>query len=195
MEATFDVTTYQFEGSHIRHYPGGLAHEHECSPKIHVKRYTLKSNPRPCIGDPSFIVFPANGCHKELYEPLLIDLAAAADASDLKIRAFWTADSAYLGESAVLNADILGDDPHWFDHSRDMMLLMHHFRSEMPQPLIGIGHSMGGDQLAYLSSIHPRLFSHLLLLDPSSSPAWSNRLPSIIQSIMGRPDSYESLLA
>jgi len=40
------------------------------------------------------------------------------------------------------------------------------FRAQMPRPLIGVGHSMGGCQLAYLSLIHPRLFETLILIDP-----------------------------
>lgn len=40
------------------------------------------------------------------------------------------------------------------------------FRTQMPRPLIGIGHSMGGCQVAYLSLIHPRLFETLILIDP-----------------------------
>lgn len=40
------------------------------------------------------------------------------------------------------------------------------FRKEMPRPLIGVGHSMGGCQLANLSLLHPRLFETLILIDP-----------------------------
>lgn len=35
----------------------------------------------------------------------------------------------------------------WFDHSRDLLALVNHFRDEMPYPLIGLGHSMGGAQM------------------------------------------------
>jgi len=40
------------------------------------------------------------------------------------------------------------------------------FRSQMPRPIIGVGHSMGGCQLANLSLLHPRLFETLILIDP-----------------------------
>ena len=36
----------------------------------------------------------------------------------------------------------------------------------MPRPLVGIGHSMGGQQLAHLALMHPRLLSLLVLVDP-----------------------------
>jgi pimeloyl-ACP methyl ester carboxylesterase len=40
------------------------------------------------------------------------------------------------------------------------------FRDQMPRPLIGVGHSMGGCQLANLALLHPRLFETLILIDP-----------------------------
>jgi pimeloyl-ACP methyl ester carboxylesterase len=40
------------------------------------------------------------------------------------------------------------------------------FRSEMPMPIVGIGHSYGANILCNLSLIHPRLLSTLVLLDP-----------------------------
>jgi pimeloyl-ACP methyl ester carboxylesterase len=54
----------------------------------------------------------------------------------------------------------------WLDHSRDLLHMVNTFRDKMPRPLIGIGHSMGGCQLANLSLIHPRLFETLILFDP-----------------------------
>lgn len=40
------------------------------------------------------------------------------------------------------------------------------FRDQMPRPLVGVGHSMGGCQLANLALLHPRLFETLILIDP-----------------------------
>lgn len=40
------------------------------------------------------------------------------------------------------------------------------FRKDMPRPIIGVGHSMGGCQLANLALLHPRLFETLILVDP-----------------------------
>ncbi|GKT71135.1 toxin biosynthesis [Colletotrichum tofieldiae] len=47
---------------------------------------------------------------------------------------------------------------------------MHHFRSQIKQPIIGVGHSMGGSQIATLSVIQRRLFSSIILLDPAIGP-------------------------
>lgn len=40
------------------------------------------------------------------------------------------------------------------------------FRDQMPRPIVGVGHSMGGCQLANLALLHPTLFETLVLVDP-----------------------------
>lgn len=54
----------------------------------------------------------------------------------------------------------------WLDHSRDLLHMINVFRAKMPRPIMGVGHSMGGCQLAYLALLHPRLFETLILVDP-----------------------------
>lgn len=36
----------------------------------------------------------------------------------------------------------------WFDHPRDLLHLVNVKRAEMPRPIVGIGHSMGGAHLS-----------------------------------------------
>lgn len=36
----------------------------------------------------------------------------------------------------------------WFDHPRDLLHLVNVKRAEMPRPIIGVGHSMGGAHLS-----------------------------------------------
>lgn len=70
------------------------------------------------------------------------------------------------------------------DHVRDMLMMVNHFRDQMPRPLVGIGHSAGGNQMyvvhqllqafpdhtdryrVNLAFMHPRLFTSVMLLDP-----------------------------
>lgn len=33
------------------------------------------------------------------------------------------------------------------DHSRDLLHMINTFRDQMPQPIVGVGHSMGAGQL------------------------------------------------
>lgn len=44
--------------------------------------------------------------------------------------------------------------------------MVNHFREHMKRPLIGIGHSMGGNNIVNLSLMHPRLFTTLIMIDP-----------------------------
>jgi pimeloyl-ACP methyl ester carboxylesterase len=125
---------------------------------------------------------------KELYEPLWDELLKASKAHNFNIRGIWIADVVHQGHSAVINEDRLGNDRKsaiypcifsscngrtilivsaaWLDHSRDLLHMVNTFRGHMPRPIIGLGHSMGGAQLASLSLLHPRLFETLILIDP-----------------------------
>lgn len=58
----------------------------------------------------------------------------------------------------------------WFDHARDLLQVVNHFRQQMVRPIVGVGHSMGGMALIHLSLIHPRLLSGLALIDPIVRP-------------------------
>lgn len=81
---------------------------------------------------------------KELYEPLYEDLFARSCKDDFVIRGIWAADPVHIGRSAELNANKLGNEVYWFDHSRDLLGMVNYFRKEMVGPLMGIGHSAGG---------------------------------------------------
>lgn len=35
----------------------------------------------------------------------------------------------------------------WFDHGRDLLFMLNEFQDHITQPIIGVGHSMGGMQL------------------------------------------------
>ena len=130
---------------------------------LHVKQYTPLDQSHSQPGAVTIIGAHANGFPKELYEPLWEDLSRALRRP---IRGIWIADVAQQGMSGVLNEDKLGNDPSWYDHSRDLLYMVNHFRKEMSRPLVGIGHSMGGNVLVSLAYMHPRLLTSLVLIDP-----------------------------
>lgn len=41
------------------------------------------------------------------------------------------------------------------DHARDLLLMINHFRDQMPRPLVGIGHSFGGNIMFVMNLICP----------------------------------------
>jgi pimeloyl-ACP methyl ester carboxylesterase len=67
----------------------------------------------------------------------------------------------------------------------------------MPRPIVGIGHSFGGNQLINLSLFHPRLFTTLILLDPVIQRQGIHRhdKPSIAQISTFRRDLWPSRAA
>ena len=86
---------------------------------------------------------------QELYEPLWEELLLRSQQSknSFRIRSIWIADTAQQGQSGILNEELLGNEVNWNDHARDLLHLINLKRGEMPTPIVGVGHSMGGNQL------------------------------------------------
>ncbi|KAF2722630.1 hypothetical protein K431DRAFT_338003 [Polychaeton citri CBS 116435] len=162
----FELHEHTIPTSHIREYPRATADDQEDVLQLAIKQYVPRDNNEPKTGDITIIGAHANGFPKELYEPLWDELHARLKAQGVSIRGIWIADVAWQGQSGILNEHKLGNDPSWMDHSRDMLLMVNHFRSQMKRPIFGIGHSMGAAQLVNLSIMHPRLFTSLILMDP-----------------------------
>ncbi|KAJ5905527.1 Abhydrolase domain-containing protein mpaH [Penicillium subrubescens] len=162
----FRVVEHVVPCQHLREYPAATANEQEQPLHLAVKQYIPLDNPNPQPGDVTILAAHANGFPKELYEPLWEEIHARSQANGFRIRSIWMADVAQEGESSVINEDSLGNDPSWFDHPRDLLHLVNVKRAEMPRPIIGVGHSMGGAHLTQLSLMHPRLLHTLVLLDP-----------------------------
>ncbi|KAK6379539.1 hypothetical protein LTS17_006457 [Exophiala oligosperma] len=173
----FRVVEHKVPCQYIREYPRALADEQEDTLHLSVKQYIPLDDPRPAQpGDVTIIAAPGNAFPKELYEPLWEDLSRvlasrrSSSSSSVQIRSIWVADAANQGASGVLNEDLLGNDPSHFDYARDIVNLVNVKRDEMPRPIVGIGHSMGGQYLVSASLYHPRLFTTLVLIDPVIQP-------------------------
>ncbi|KAK3624903.1 hypothetical protein LTR56_020717 [Elasticomyces elasticus] len=162
----FNVTEHVVPCSHIREYPRATASGHDDPLELCVKQYSPVNNPNPQPGDVTIIATHGSGLPKELYEPLFEDIVERSQQTNVRIRSVWIADCAHQGASGIRNERKLGNDPSWFDHCRDLLAMVQHFREDMPRPLIGIGHSMGATQLTLLSLMHPRLFTSLILCEP-----------------------------
>lgn len=162
----FRIDKHVLPCQHIRGYPRATANEQEDVLHLAIKQYTPLDNFSPKSGDITIIGAHANGFPKELYEPLWDEILRRTKQAGFSIRSIWIADVAHQGESGVLNEGKLGNDPSWFDHPRDLLHMVNHFQSQMLRPIIGIGHSMGGQNLVSLALIHQRLFETLILIDP-----------------------------
>ena len=164
--SSFKVQEHVLPTQYVREYPGSTLLNQEDELKIHIKQYTPLGRKGILPGAITIIGAHANGFPKELYEPLWEDLYHILEKRGHDIQSIWIADVAHQGTSGVLNQQMLGNDPGWNDHARDLLHMVNHFRGEMPRPLVGIGHSMGGHNLVNLSLFHPRLLSTLILVDP-----------------------------
>ncbi|KAF2761819.1 alpha/beta-hydrolase [Pseudovirgaria hyperparasitica] len=162
----FQVQEHVLPCQHIRQYHRATVDGEDGVLNLAIKQYTPLNNKSPKPNDLTIIGAHANGFPKELYEPLWIELLQRTEQAGIGVRGIWIADVAHQGASGVLNESKLGDDPSWFDHPRDLLHMINHFRDQIQRPIVGIGHSMGGCHLVNLSLIHPRLFASLILVDP-----------------------------
>lgn len=113
----------------------------------------------------NIVLAHANGFNKELYEPFIEQLLDDTPC----IEAIFVHDVATQGASGLVNAQILGDEYCWTDSSRDILAMIHQLRANglmSENPIVGIGHSMGGCQIVYASLNDHRLFSRVILMDP-----------------------------
>lgn len=162
----FKIHHHVLPGQYIREYPAATADSQEDDLYLHINQYKPLKPLNSRANNITIIGTAANGLTKELFEPLWDDLYQQLQCVGIGIHSVWIADQVHQGESSVLNETKLGNDPCWDDHARDMLHMINCFRTQMPRPLVGIGHSMGGQQLASLALIHPRLLSFLVLIDP-----------------------------
>ncbi|KAM0279000.1 hypothetical protein ACHAQH_004868 [Verticillium albo-atrum] len=173
MSSPFTITEQILPGAYIREFPHGLGTSQESTVRLAVKIYTPKDNTSPQPGDITVVATHANGFPKELYEPLWADLHAETTKPNapFRIRQIIAVDAAWQNASAPLNEPLLGNDPGWQDYPRDILHILNTLRP--PRPLVGIGHSFGGNAIANLALLNPRLLSTLVLLDPVIS-RWSS---------------------
>ncbi|QRD92118.1 hypothetical protein F9C07_2220235 [Aspergillus flavus] len=154
----FRITEHTVPGCHIREYAGSTAGRQEDVLRLHVKQYTPLNPPEPLSPEAVTIT--------ELYEPLWNEILQRAERNSFQIRSIWVAEAANMGMSAIFNEDKLSIGFSWMDHYCDLLFMINYFRDEMPRPLVGLGHSFGGNIITNLVFLYPRLFTTLILLDP-----------------------------
>ena len=164
----FDIISHTVPVFSLREYPHALLDDSQ-DLYISVKQYVPRTRPITSTSpsDPITILATGGlGFDKELYEPFFAEILERAHTAGTAIRAIWIADFFNTGQGAILNGSHLGSDPAWVDHVRDLWNVVNHFRKDMVKPIVGLGHSMGCNQLVYLSHWHPRLFDSLVFVEP-----------------------------
>ena len=157
----WNVRAHVIPASHIRGFSRGIRDESTGHLRLAVKQYVpLNRDPKP--GDFTLIMAHGVGSSKESYEHFFDELLH----SGLPIRGVWAADIAHHGASYILNENAIGDEPHWFDSSRDLLQMVNYFQAEMPPPIVGMGQSWGCVTISMMSISHPRLFTGIVSLEP-----------------------------
>lgn len=198
----FHSTIHIIQGQHIREYANSTAGSNEDILNLEIKQYVPHNNLPQNQGaeqqsaelpSVTIIAAHANSFPKELYEPLWDTVLEESRSSGARyrVRSIWIADMVNQNASGVLNEKKLGDEFHWFDHSRDLLRMIDVFRDEMPLPLVGIGHSVGGAVMVGLSQMHPRLFSNLILLEPQITIIPMRNLVQFVKQAL-QPDLWSS---
>lgn len=165
---SWTVNEYVIPASHPRGYLRGVRNPQTSRLRLHVKQYVPQS--ASALGNSQHAITlivqhgQPPGDNKEVYEPFMWDLVCQTNLPP--VRAIWALDIASAGQSFLLNRDEIGDEPHWFDASRDILQMINYFQTEMKPPLVGFGQSWGGAVLAMAASWHPRLFQGLILSEP-----------------------------
>ncbi|CEJ61574.1 hypothetical protein PMG11_10104 [Penicillium brasilianum] len=188
----FLITEHVIDSQHVREYPRATRTGDDAL-KLMVKQYTPKSNPHPQPGDLTIIGAHGSGFPKELYEPIWEGVLSQLSDKGIRVRSIWIADIANQAASGVLNGEYLGNDPSWFDHARDLLYMINHFKRDMPRPIVGIGHSLGAGQLVLLSMMHPRLLTSLVLIEPViEKDVYTGKGPIFVKLSLDKKDTWES---
>ncbi|KAJ9605652.1 hypothetical protein H2200_009501 [Cladophialophora chaetospira] len=168
------VREHIIPASHPRGYRRGVRDPQKSRLRLHVKQYIpQKSEP---LSDDEFAITlivqhgQPPGDNKESYEPFMWDLLCQRNAPP--IRAIWALDIASAGQSFLLNKTEIGDQPHWYDASRDIVQMINYFQSDMRPPLVGFGQSWGAVVLTMAASLSPRLLQALILSEPVFENGW-----------------------
>lgn len=195
----FDVIEHEVLSTYVREYSGATILNQEERLYLPVKQYVVKhasaNASKGKLPPVTIIACGSAGTPKEAYEPIWEDLYEQSQQVGFTIGSIWMADPVNQGKGELMNAGKLGDDPSWMDHTRDLFTMINQFRDQMPRPLIGIGHSAGGTQLANLAFMHPRLLSSIIFLDPAilkTPPVHFREHPFFHKFILGRPKSWPS---
>lgn len=114
------------------------------------KLYRPKGLDKPDATQPSVFFVNGNGFPKESYEPMFESFYSEMKAKHgISLNYILAMEPVNQGHSAVLNEDKLGNDMLWTDAWRDVVAVHYYLMLQdhpiINTPLIGIGHSFGGN--------------------------------------------------
>ncbi|KZV95828.1 hypothetical protein EXIGLDRAFT_747982 [Exidia glandulosa HHB12029] len=116
----------------------------------------------------TLVLAHAAGLHKELWAPVVEHLFRVCPL----IAEAWAIDCPNCGESATLNADLIGESPDTWSGWHHPIAIDAFLSSPVlglsHRTLVGVGHSAGGNGIVLLSTLRP--LAGLILLDATVGP-------------------------
>ena len=117
---------------------------------------------------------PANGIPVASYQSLMSAFSSQYNFTGLDCRGAWPAQASPRNNF------------NWNDHANDLISAV---ESQFNEPIIGMGHSLGGTVTLLAAKKRPDLFSKLIIIDAASLP---NAALSYISGIMPRWLSFKA---
>lgn len=128
----------------------------------------------------------------------------------MEVNDIWLVDDTHHGVSVSLNAGRLNDKVTWDDGARNLLNLIKHVIPAYPSggswqldwhespgsvPVIGVGHSIGGNNVVLAALSEPECFTGAFLVEPMCTPkAWEHRQAMALTTLKRR-DIWPSLSA
>ncbi|KZV76686.1 alpha/beta-hydrolase [Peniophora sp. CONT] len=139
--------------------------------KIAAKRYWSGHSAKHAgPGSVTVVLAHGSGFHKEHFEPFLQHLFALAENDGVAvIREAWALDWQSHGDSAVLNADVLGQDEIVSISVWGRALASFASSARLQGPIIAIGHSAGSSAFMYSTKFFAAKdvpYAAMLLIEP-----------------------------
>ncbi|KAK4943339.1 hypothetical protein LTR10_017013 [Elasticomyces elasticus] len=186
---TWTVKEYIIPASHPRGYRRGVRDPQTSRLRLHVRQY-IPATPQPLADDAYAVTLIVQhgmppGDNKEAYEPFMWDVLRQPNLPP--VRSIWAMDIATAGQSFLLNRKEIGDEPQWFDSSRDLLQVINHFQAEMRPPLIGFGQSWGAAVITMCAAWHPRLFEGIILSEPVMESGYFHALDASKRGDLAHP--------
>ncbi|ODQ49925.1 alpha/beta-hydrolase [Saitoella complicata NRRL Y-17804] len=160
------------------------------SPTDHLLLSTLRFIPTTTSPGPfTFIFLHATGLQSSTFEPLIATLFDSSIGRNIK--EVWAIDAANQGDSAVLNDGKLGVEYSWADGARDITSVIK--QANLTEPIVLVGHSMGGAQALLATILHPTLIHATIALEPVAHNAPISTPPTLLlHNTLRKPSSWPS---
>ncbi|KAK9389387.1 Alpha/Beta hydrolase protein [Lipomyces mesembrius] len=137
----------------------------------------------------TLIFLHCTGFQKETWEEVIKLIFSHSD--DIPIREAIAFDWVGHGDSALLNKGKLGYDILWSDGGRDLLAVIDEL--EIPQPIVSIGHSMGGGQALIACQLRPRQFTACIAIEPVAYPfSDDSHIYAITAALTYLPDQFKN---